>query len=270
MSESTTGRGVQSLDRAIEILRTFTAETPELGVSEIARKVGLTTSTTHRLLATLSRHGIVRKSDANAKYALGPELLRLAHATHQTLKLTDLARPVMASLRDAAEETVGLHVADITPSRIVIEQVESRHALRRTYTEIGIPVPIHEGAPGKVLLSSLPQAVIEEVLSRPLARATRNTIVDPPALRKELERVREEGYALSIEERVPGISTVAVPVLGFDGRVVAALSVSGPSIRMDPDRLLQLVPVARVAGERLSKMLGFRADDDPAAGVAAD
>jgi len=250
--------GVQSLDRAVSILRTFSVEHPTRGVSEIAREVGLTPSTTHRLLASLGALGMVRRVPNSADYALGPELLRLAYLAHQQMKLAELARPIMINLRNATGETVGLHVVDDTPARIVLDQVESPHALRRTYTEIGEPVAIHEGAPGKVLLAHLPEAVRESVLAEPLSKPTEHTIVDPDRLRTELDAVRKQGYAISVEERVPGISTVAVPIRGYDNLVGASISVSGPSSRMTLARLMDLVPVVQVSARKLSARLGQR------------
>jgi IclR family transcriptional regulator, acetate operon repressor len=250
---------VQSLDRAVAILRTFDRHHSARGVTETARLVGLTPSTTHRLLASLQEHGLVRK-DPQGRYTLGPELLRLAQVARDTVTLTDIARPVMSCLRDQTNETVALHVADLTPARIVLDQVESHQALRRTYTEVGQPVPIHEGAPGKVLLANLPETQREAVLARPLPKATPRTIVDPDALRAELKRVRDWGYALSFEERVPGISTLAVPVRDHSGQVAAAISVSGPSSRMSRSRLMEILPHAQQATADLSRTLGFDPD----------
>jgi IclR family transcriptional regulator, acetate operon repressor len=113
-------RGVQSLDRAVAILRTFDRHHSARGVTETARLVGLTPSTTHRLLASLQEHGLVRK-DPQGRYTLGPELLRLAQVARDTVTLTDIARPVMSCLRDQTNETVALHVADLTPARIVLD-----------------------------------------------------------------------------------------------------------------------------------------------------
>jgi IclR family transcriptional regulator, acetate operon repressor len=263
MAEVPTRRaGVQSLDRAVQILQTFDTEHPVRGVSEIARLVGLTPSTTHRLLASLQAHALVRKAGDGTRYALGPELLRLAQVARGTMNLAELARPTMVWLRDQTDETVALHVADATPQRVVLDQVESRQPLRRTYTEVGQPVPIHEGGPGKVLLAFHPPEVQEAVLSRPLEKATPNTINQPEQLREELRKVREQDHAMSYEERIPGISTVAVPVRDHSRAVAAALSVSGPSSRMTPERLHEILPLARSAAREIGRILGYT-DDVP-------
>lgn len=143
---------MQSLDRALAILTTFSPVQPYLGVGEIAHRTGLTPSTTHRILMSLLKHQLVMKVDLRGRYGLGPRLLSLASVANETLNIGELARPFMIRLRDETGETVGLHILEAN-RRIVIDQVQSRETLRRTYTEVGQPLPLHQGAPGKVLLA---------------------------------------------------------------------------------------------------------------------
>ncbi|MDP9362985.1 MAG: IclR family transcriptional regulator [Chloroflexota bacterium] len=249
---------VQSFDRAVAILDAFTADRPELGVSEIARRTGLSRSTAHRLLSSLQHHELVQQVPGSRDYALGPRVLRLAQAALAGANLPAMARPAMTRLRDQHDETVGLHLPQGGFGRIVVDQVESRQPLRRTYTDVGHLIPVHQGAPGKVLLAFRPAELREEVLARPLQAATPRTIVDPDELREELRRVAEAGYALSIEERTPMTSTIAVPILDHTGKAIAAMSISGPSSRLSRERLLELAPSIREAAESLSGTLGYR------------
>lgn len=251
-----THSGVKSIDRAVAILNVFTREHAELTLSEIARRSGLTTSTAYRLLSALQAHGLVEQV-ANKRYALGPHVRRLAHMATARPALREAAAPVMRWLRDITGETVGLHVLTSGPRRLVIDQVESRHDLRRIYTGLGEPIPVHEGAPGKVLLAYLPLQERESVLAHKLEAATAQTIVEPGALRREIDRVRERGYATSIEERVPGIRTLAVPVWDHTNVVIASLSVTGPGLRLTRERLRDLLRPAVRAGHELSAQLGF-------------
>jgi len=248
---------IQSLDRAVAILNSFTPERSELGVTEIARLTGLTRSTAHRILTNLESHQLVRQARAGGRYALGPGLLRLAHSARAKGSLEEFARPVMVRLRDETDETVGLHIVSGERRRMVIDQVESRQPIRRTYTNIGEPLPIHQGAPGKVLLAHLPPDLRQRILSEPLEAATDQTIVDPELLRKELEAVRERGFATSFAERVDGVFTVAVPVFDHRQSATAALSVTGPSGRLNEERLLEFAPRALLAARDLSAMMGF-------------
>lgn len=248
--------GVLVVDRAVAILNTFTRDRPEIGMSEISRMTGLTTSTTHRLLAGLQAHDLVRQV-ADRRYALGPHVLRLAHVANARISLTEAALPVMRWLRDESGETVGLHVLQADHLRIVVDQVESREALRRTYTGLGEPIPLHQGAPGKVLLAYLSRDAREAILARPLEAATASTIIDADVLRAEVQDIRRRGYAFSFEERVPGIRTVAVPVWDHTGTVIACISVTGPATRLTKARLSELAPLAVQGGRELSAQLGF-------------
>jgi IclR family acetate operon transcriptional repressor len=255
------GKTVQSFDRAVAILDAFTPGRSQLGVSEIARITGLSRSTVHRLLASLRRHELVQQLPNSTNYALGPHVLRLAQVAFSNVNLQTAAKAIMPRLRDQCDETVGLHARLGPTSRTVLDQVESRQPLRRTYTEIGMSIPIHEGAPGKVLLAHSPAELQEQVLAGKLEAVTARTITDPKRLRSELERTRKNGYALSFEERVPGISTLAVPVFNHTGAVVAALSITGPSSRLTRRHLLDLVPLARGAAREISADLGYTDPD---------
>lgn len=247
---------VQSLDRAVAILDSFTADRQDLGVSDIARLTRLSRSTTHRLLMSLQHNQLVRQVPGGTRYALGPHVLRLAHAALAHVALETIAEPIMTWLRDTCGETVGFHLPHGEYARTVVSQVESRQPLRRTYTDIGQPIPIYQGAPGKLLLAYRPPEIQAEVLARPMEATTAHTITDPQRLQKELERIAGQGYALSLEERTPGISTCSTPIYNHTGKVIAALSVSGPSSRLTPERLLEIVPLARQAAHRISMQLG--------------
>lgn len=249
---------VRSLDRAVAVLVAFTGRRSMLTLSDVAERVGLGTSTTHRLLRSLVAHGLLKRDDASKGYSLGPTVLRLAQAAAGAMDVRELARPVMLRLRDAAGETVGLHLLRDARHRVVVDQVESHQALRRTYTELGEPIPLHQGAPGKVLLAFRPPTDQAAVLAGPLEAANPQTIVDADALRAELDDIRLRGYGFSHGERVSGIHTVAVPVFDHAGAAVASLSVTGPALRMPLERLAALAPLAVAAAGELSALLGHR------------
>lgn len=250
--------GNRSLDRAMAILHVFDEAHSRRNLSEIATALGLNTSTTHRLLQSLKAHGMVTQPDGGRDYALGPAILRLARLATGSLDLQEMARPFMLRLRDAIGETVGLHVLRDDLARVVLDQVESHHALRRSYTGLGEPIPLHQGAPGKVLLAFLPRDQREGVLAGPLAAANEQTIVEGRALRADLARIRDVGYATSFGERVDGIHTVAVPVRDHEGQVTVSLSVTGPAMRMPPERLEAIAPVALSTAGEVSARLGHR------------
>jgi len=248
--------GVQSIDRAVALLASFTRERPIAGVSELARLTGLSRSTVHRLLSTLSNHGMVQQLSGHTAYSLGPRLLTLAETARGHLTLDRQAEPVMTWLRDRTSETVGLHVLDAGPSRRTVAQVESTQALRRTYTDLGSPRPAHLGAPGKILLAFADEELRQRILSSPLRRADGRTPVPVSELRAELARIVERGYATSVEERVRGVVALAVPVRDHTGLVVAALSVSIPAARAGLPQLEATAPLALEAATALSHRLG--------------
>ncbi|WP_236541492.1 IclR family transcriptional regulator [Spiractinospora alimapuensis] len=246
---------MQSIDRAVTILRCFSPRTPELGTSDIARATGLSTSTTHRLLAAMQVNGLVRQT-TERRYALGPLLVQLARSGAFPTSLRDAAMETMRRLRDQVDETVGLHELLPSMKRAVVDQAESHQPLRRTYTEIGIPLPLPQGAPGKALLAYLRYDLREQVLRDPIDRATPATITDPDALRRQLAEIRETGRALSFAERTPGIHTVAVPIFDNASRVVGCLSVSGPEVRMPRSRMDTLAVDVSAAAWQISEVLG--------------
>ena len=247
--------GVQSVDRAVAILRCFDARRPTLGITDIARATGLSTTTTHRLLVAMQSNRLVRQT-SDRRYGLGPLLVQLARSGALPTTLRDAALPVMTALRDDVDETVGLHELLPSGERVVVDQVESRHELRRTYTDIGVPIPLPHGAPGKAILSMLPLEQQEYWLSRPIASITPRTVTDPSALRAELAEVRRRGWSGSHSERTSGIRAVAAPIFDHTGAAIGALGLSVPEIRMDDARAQELGRRAAECAWQISEILG--------------
>jgi len=249
------GARVQSIDRAVAILRCFDAQRPEIGISELARRTGLSTSTVHRLLVSMVDNQLVRQS-SDRRYSLGPLVMQLGRNGGIPTTLRDAALPVARMARDEAGETVGIH--ELLPSghRAVIDQVESRQELRRTYTELGVPLPIVHGAPGKAMLAFLPAERREWWLAQGIDPATPTTIADPDQLRAQLAEIRERGWAYSDAERTPGIRAVAAPVFDHTGTVVGALGFSVPTVRMERPRVQELGERIKSFSWEVSKMLG--------------
>jgi IclR family acetate operon transcriptional repressor len=251
--------GVQAVDRAVAILRCFDARRPDLGISEIARMTGLSTSTTHRLLAAMQANRLVRQT-ADRRYGLGPLLVQLARSGAVPTTLRDAALPLMRALRDEIDETVAVHELLPSGERVVVDQVESRQVLRRTYTDIGVPIDLPLGAPGKAILSVLPFERQEWWLARPIPAVAPGTVTDPARLRAQLAVIRERGWSESHAERVVGIRAVAAPLYDHSGAVVGALGTSVPDVRMDDHRATQLGERVRAVAWQVSEALGATAD----------
>jgi IclR family acetate operon transcriptional repressor len=256
VSPTTDGRGgVQSIDRAVAILRCFDAHHSSLGISEIARMTGLSTSTTHRLLAAMTGNRLLAQSP-DRRYRPGPLLVQLGRSGAVPSTLQGAARPFMVALRDEVDETVGLHELLPTGERVVVDQVESRQELRRHYTDIGVPIALVHGAPGKAMLSALPWARQQLALSRPIDAVTDRTVTDPDELAAELAVARRRGWASSDAERTPGIRAVAASVFDHTGSVVGAIGLSVPTVRVDDARADELGGRCRDVAWEVSEALG--------------
>ena len=256
MEQPVNGRSaVQSIDRAVAILRCFDGRHAALGISDIARATGLSTSTAHRLLTSMTTNRLLDQGP-DKRYRPGPLLVQLGRSGAVPSSLREAARPHMVALRDEVDETVGLHELLPTYERAVVDQVESRQELRRHYTDIGVPIALTHGAPGKAMLSTLPWSRQKAALSRGIEAVTDRTVTDPTALAAELATARERGWAGSDAERTPGIRAVAAPVFDHTGMVVGALGLSVPTVRMDDARADELGRRAAAVAWDVSEALG--------------
>ena len=218
---------VQSIERAFAVLGTL-ADGP-IGVTEVADRARLPKSTAARLLASLSREGVVEQVPGDTKYRLGGRLATLAAGVMPTRSLARLARPSLVELSTGVGEAAGLSVADGDLVHYV-EQVDSPNPVSvRDWT--GSRIPMHAVSSGQVLLAFRTTAAVERYLERPLERFTERTMVDPDALRERLRAVRRDGYAWAVEEFDRGISSVAAPIADASGEVIAAVHLHGPSYR---------------------------------------
>ncbi len=235
---------VQSVDRALSLLEALARAEAPIGVGELAEHTGLPQGTAHRLLHGLQLRGYVRH-DSSRKYSVGTAALQLGDAAQRSLARS--ARPYLAELVEVSGETANLAVLE-GDDVVYVAQVPSPHTLRM-FAEAGRRVPPHSTAVGKVLLAAMPRERALAVLRRRgLPRRTGTTITSIADFDRELDLVHENGWAADEEEQEAGVRCVAVPV-GDDGRVVAAVSVSGPSERFGGGRDPELV----AAMQRISR-----------------
>lgn len=244
-SEQNGGSGVQSLERALDILELLGGASSELGVTEIGPSVELPNGTAHRLLATLTYRGYVLRNPKTRKYSLGPKTLTLASSAGD--QLGPLARPYLEELMEVSRETSNLAVLD-RDSVVYLDQIPANRMVRM-FTEPGNRVTPHSSGTGKVLLAYQTEEVIDSIIRRAgLKRYTRHTITDPDKLKAKLAEIKHQGYGLDSEEMEEGVRCVAAPVFGPDGGAMAAISISGPASRLDETRLEELIPdIIRIA-----------------------
>lgn len=252
--------GVQSVERALEVLEVLAEAGREMGVSELGQATGLPYATIHRLAATLRQRGYLHQDGRSRKYGLGSRLIHLGSIAGHMLGAG--ARPYLERLVELTGETANLALLE-EGYVVYVAQAPSRRMVR-TFTEVGNRVPPHSTAVGKVLLSYQPASAVSRIVSRHgLVAATPETITDPSELLAQVELVRTRGYALDLEEQEEGVTCVAVPLVPSTGPV-AAISVSGPTARMGEDRRNAIVGhLQAVAAEFANGLDAASATDAP-------
>jgi IclR family acetate operon transcriptional repressor len=227
--------GVQSVERALDLLEALAEARGELGISELALATGQPAGTAHRLLATLAARGYVRRGARGRRYALGPAARALGARAARIDDLAALAPPFLRRMVELSGETANMVALD-GDRAVYIAQVPCARSLR-TFTEIGNRVPLHCTGCGKVLLAHLSDERIGALLDvAGLTSYTAHTIVSPAAMREELREIRRRGYAVDDEEFEEGVRCLAVPLFDPHGHLAAALSVSGPASRLSRQR----------------------------------
>ena len=248
---------IQSVERAIAILKSFTQERPERGVSELSRELGLHKSTVSRMMMTLERGGLLSKNPETRRYRLGVDLIGLAAGVVQYMDVREVALSFLQQLAGACQETAILAVLDA--GQIVnVEQFVPPMRQVKNVGRVGRRMSPHCTAAGKVLLAYLSPGELGRALPEELERFTPHTITDPGELRRELARVREQGYATAREELEKGLNVVAAPVFDHAGQVRSAISVAGPAYRLPSDLLPQLAALVVDVARQISEQLGYR------------
>jgi len=246
-----------SLHRAVALLDCFTQEKPELGVREIARKAGLSSSTAGRLLGHLKELGLVSQNPDTHGYSLGGKVLAWAGVYTATLDVRNLSLPLMHELHQSTQETISLYILEGN-DRVCVERLESPQNVR-IIARIGRRLPLYAGSAGKVFLAFLPRDRRDAILNTTVLKPfTPNTLVDRSILEKELDKIRKDGYAFSCGEWVSDASGVAAPIFDQRGDVVAALTISGPTQRFDEFKIKKYAAEVTQVAEQISAELGYR------------
>lgn len=248
---------LSSVANALKVLDCFNAVDRELGVSELARRLGIGKSTVHRLCATLAEGGLLDHNAESGRYRLGLHLYELGALVTAHMDLHEAAGPALLEVRNRTGETVQLAVRD-GREVVYVERLESSHTVR-LFGRVGHRNSAHCTATGKVLLAYLPEAELDALLDGwVLEGRTPYTITDHAALRQALAEVRRRGWGDNSNEVEIGVASVAAPVRDRMGEVVAALSVAGPVMRLDGGSLRHFAGVAVEAAEAVSRRLGYR------------
>ena len=247
--------GTEAATRVADVLLMFTRGPAVIGVSEIARDLGLSKAVVHRILQSLAARSLVLLDVGTRAYRLGPGAIALGARAMRDFDLRQAARPTLRRLRDLTGETTTLS-ARIQDFRIYLDQDESPQEIKMT-VGLGRPYPLHAGASSRAILAFLPEETIQRIIAGGLGALTPETVRDPRELRRRLAATRYSGVAVSRGERQPAAGSVAAPVFGLDGEVVGSISVCGPVDRFRDATVVGYLPHVRSAAEEISRALGW-------------
>jgi DNA-binding IclR family transcriptional regulator len=246
---------LSSVANSLRLIRAFSEDHYEIGISDLAKRLGLAKSTVHRLASTLLDEGMLEQNAGDGKYRLGLALFELGTLVRRKMDFTMEARPFLRALMEKTGETVHLAILD-HDSVLYVISLESKQALRMG-SKVGTRVPVHATAVGKALLAFQPEEEIARIVARGLPASAPNTIVDSKALQRELALVRARSYAEDDEESEVGLRSVAAPIRNDSGAVIAAISIAGPVHRMTRKTLLGWVRELVEAADAVSLRLGW-------------
>ena len=242
------------VDRALEILERLGASDGGLTLSELSAQLGFPKNAVFRITNTLKARGYLARDERSLKFRLTEKLLRLSQPRVDKKGLIEVSMDAMRALRDECRETVqiGRRFGD---EGVILEQVEGLHPLRIS-VDCGLRFPLHNNAPGKLLLAFLPEAARAAALKRiAMPASTSRTLTDRAELARECARIREQGYSVDFAEADEGIHCVAAPILDPQGEAIAVLWISAPSRRLPRAAFAEAGAQVQRAAQRISLSL---------------
>jgi DNA-binding IclR family transcriptional regulator len=246
---------VPSVIRAMKILELLAQSQRGLTLSEISRRLELPKSSTHVLLKTLEGIGYLKNSSLTGQFCFGLKMVSLSKTALENLDLRELARPFLYDLMARSGLTVHLAILEGAEA-VIIEKVEAPGMLRLA-TWVGRRLDANSSGVGKALLAFVgEESSGQRFLGRPMARHNKNTISSPERLARELNKVRQLGYAFEDEEGEIGFRCVGAPICDSGDRAVAAISIAGTTAQISDDRLTSLASMVKTTAKQISAQLG--------------
>jgi DNA-binding IclR family transcriptional regulator len=246
---------LSSVATAIQLLKAFSEEQVDIGISELSRRLGVAKSTVHRLAATLASEGLLEQDRESEKYRLGIALFRLGALVRRRMDISSQGRPYLYALREKTNETVHLAILDGTEIMYVYN-LESTQAIRMR-SDLGVRKPAYCTAEGQAILAFQPQAVVDEVIAQGLLPRTPQTITDPSKLVKALAVVRQRGCAIEDEESEIGMRGISAPIRNDAGEAVASVGIAGPATRLSKKAIAAFIPHVIETADLISRRLGY-------------
>jgi IclR family acetate operon transcriptional repressor len=252
---------IQSLDRGLQLLEFLSQSAEPVGLADLAELLHVDRSTAHRLLGTLLQRDFVRQDPQSKQYSLGLKVVELSRRAVDGLTLRTVAKEHLAHLVHASGESANLVV--VVKDQAVCIDAEPSPAVLAVSDEVGAVYAWHATAAGKTLLAHLPDSPRAAILTRmSLPIFTPRTMTDTGALQVHLQQIRQQGHAIDDEERFIGVRCVAAPVRNHRGKVVAALSLSGPATRITLEKIPELAALVKDVAADVSAQLGVRSGDN--------
>jgi IclR family transcriptional regulator, KDG regulon repressor len=247
---------LESVDRVMRLLDSFTAESSELRLTDLSELLGIPKPQVMRIASTLEQGNYLERDPETKRYRLGVRLLTLGMVVQQSLNLKQVAQPLVQLLADATQETIGLFVPDRS-GPTCIDVRESPMSLR-VFAAPGRRMPWNAGASGKVILAYFPRAERERILeTATFRRFTDRTITDSAQLRDLLEQIRCDGYHVGVGDLDEGALGIGAPVFDHHGRIAGAVSLSAPISRAPEHECPRLIELVTSCCDAISRQLGY-------------
>ncbi|WP_102348644.1 IclR family transcriptional regulator [Bacillus sp. Marseille-P3661] len=246
---------LSSVKNALQILKSFSDTNQEKKTGELATELGLGKSTVSRLLSTLASEGFVKKNKETNRYRLGFSILTLSNVLTANLEIHQEAVPELQQLVNKVNETAHLVLLD-QQEVVYLQKIECDQPVRIT-TKVGSKNPLHCTSSGKVILAYKSPTFVDEILNSGLEKFTNYTIIKPDILKDEFERIKQIGYAVSNEEYIVGVCSIAAPIFNHNNEIIAAINIVGPVQRMNRKTIPKYAKEVKASAEHISKKMGY-------------
>lgn len=244
---------LKTLDQALKILVSFTKEKPEWGARELAKELDLNHTNVYRILSTFEKNQFLVKDPITKKYSLGLPIWELGLIMYDNLSVPQLIRPIMQKLMDQSGESIFL-TGLAGDEGLTLDVMEPDNVVKYSVS-VGSRAPLYVGASYRSILAFLPDERIQKVISGHLQAYTPTTITDPDELMVELKTIRDQGWARSDGEYTKDVIALAVPLFLPDGKVIASLTVSGPTYRMSEEKIEYCLELLQQAKSEITELI---------------
>jgi IclR family KDG regulon transcriptional repressor len=246
---------VQVVSRALDLIEQLSQSPKPMGLTELSKSVELSKSTVSRLLATLQSRGYVEKVEPNGKYTLGPKLISLVSCHIGSLELQTEARPYLSLL--ASDLNLTTHLGILDGNEVIYIEKLDRFPTKQLYSQIGYRVPAYCSSLGKCLLARYSGEELERIMGGTRFQTyTARTIPTLEALKEQLRRIRDQGWAMDDQEYTVGHMCVGAPIYDYRGEIIAAVSASGTSAVLTPEYLPVVIEEVKQTARQISKCMG--------------